>query len=103
MRRLAISEEEKQFFLENGYLIAREALEAEELQRVRAAMDELTKGEEKPELFLTNPNSIFNFTCNLSARTVSLVSYSPDWPIFRQGLSVHSPIEKSTRIQPLFR
>src|SRR5579884_136309 len=43
MRRLAISEEEKQFFLENGYLIVRGALEEEELRRVRAAMDELTE------------------------------------------------------------
>ncbi|HLV81685.1 MAG TPA: phytanoyl-CoA dioxygenase family protein, partial [Chthonomonadaceae bacterium] len=43
MGRLAISEDEKQFFLEKGYLIVREALEAEELQRVRAAMDELTE------------------------------------------------------------
>lgn len=43
MRQLAIGDEEKQFFLENGYLIARGALEAEELRRVRAAMDELTE------------------------------------------------------------
>lgn len=43
MRRPAISDEEAQFFQDNGYLIVRRVLEGEELRRMRAAMDELTE------------------------------------------------------------
>jgi len=40
--RIAISDEERDFFLENGYLTLRGVLQGEELRRVQAAMDELT-------------------------------------------------------------
>lgn len=42
MNRQVISDEEAQFFHDNGYLIIRGVLQGEELHRVRAAMDELT-------------------------------------------------------------
>jgi len=40
--RQVISDEEAQFFLDNGYLALRGVLHGEEIRRLRAAMDELT-------------------------------------------------------------
>ena len=41
-QRSVISDEEKQFFLDNGYLIVRSVLQGEELRRIQQAMQELT-------------------------------------------------------------
>lgn len=43
MARQVISDEEAQFFLDNGYLIIRNALDPQELAHVRSAMDDLTR------------------------------------------------------------
>ena len=43
MRPAVISDDEAQFFHENGYLIVRGLLQGEELHRVQAAMQELSK------------------------------------------------------------
>lgn len=40
--RFVITDEERDFFLQNGFLILRSVLKGEELRRVRQAMDELT-------------------------------------------------------------
>ena len=42
MNSLSISDEEAGFFLDNGYLIIRDAIRGEELARLQAAMDDLT-------------------------------------------------------------
>ena len=41
-QRSVISDEEKQFFLDDGYLIVRSVLQGEELRRIQQAMQELT-------------------------------------------------------------
>ncbi|MGQ9486500.1 MAG: phytanoyl-CoA dioxygenase family protein [Armatimonadota bacterium] len=41
--RSVISDEEKQFFLDNGYLILRSVLQGEELRRIQQAMQELVQ------------------------------------------------------------